>query len=250
MKKVKVIVVRSPGANCDIETAHAFEKVGAVAKRVHINELTSGRDSIFNYDILAIPGGFSYGDDIAGGKILSVHMNKFFKDIKKFIADKKPVIGICNGFQVLTRLGFLPTSKSFEHTTSLDFNDSGTFICKWVNLKVNKKSPCIFTKGLPDYIQLPIAHGEGKLVVKNKAVLQEIKKNNADALTYEQNPNGSLGDIAGLTNKDGNVLGLMPHPERFTERFHHPAWTRDEVAEFLGTPAGLMIFKNAVKYVK
>ena len=103
---------------------------------------------------------------------------------------------------------------------------------------------------MPDYIQLPIAHGEGKLVVKNQAVLTEIKKNNADALTYEDNPNGSLGDIAGLTNKEGNVLGLMPHPERFVERFHHPAWTRDEVAKFLGTPAGLLIFKNAVKYVK
>jgi len=249
-KNIKALVVRSPGANCDIETAHALEKVGAKSTRIHVNELVAGREKILDYDILALPGGFSYGDDIAGGKILSVHMSKIFADMKKFIADKRPVIGICNGFQVLTLMGFLPDNKNFEHTTSLTDNDCGTFISKWVQLKVNKKSPCIFTKDLPNYIELPIAHGEGKLVVKDNKILSEIKKNNLAALTYADNPNGSVLDIAALTNKDGNVFGLMPHPERFIEAIHHPAWTRSEVMELMEKPAGLQIFENAVKYVK
>ncbi|ACC98072.1 Phosphoribosylformylglycinamidine synthase [Elusimicrobium minutum Pei191] len=246
-KKAKAIVVRTAGINCDIESVNALKMVGVQTDLAHTNEIVSGKVKLTNCDILVFPGGFSYGDDIAGGKIWSVHMSKVFKDISTVIDSGRPVMGICNGFQVLTKLGFLPTNKEHKQVASLTFNDSGVFIDKWVKLKVNKSSPCIFTKGLDDVIELPIAHGEGKIIIDDKKVLQNIVAANAVALTYEDNPNGSVLDIAGLCNDKGNCFGLMPHPERYAEPFHHPAWTRKEMRD--AKAAGLMIFKNAVKYL-
>ncbi|WP_428898126.1 phosphoribosylformylglycinamidine synthase [Parelusimicrobium proximum] len=246
-KNVKALVVRTAGINCDIETKHILERVGAKTELVHINEITAGNEKILNYDILVFPGGFSYGDDIAGGKIWSVHVNKVYNDVKKFIDSGRPVMGICNGFQVLTKLGFLPESKEGRHTASLTFNDCGTFIAKWVKLKINKNSPCIFTKGLGDVIELPIAHGEGKIIIDDKKVLAELQSKNTIALTYEDNPNGSVLDIAGICNSKGNCFGLMPHPERYIEAFHHPAWTREEMQGVKA--AGAQIFKNIVDYI-
>ncbi|MDR0953012.1 MAG: phosphoribosylformylglycinamidine synthase I [Elusimicrobiota bacterium] len=247
-KKAKALVVRTAGINCDIETKLALEKAGAVAELIHTNEITSGKTKILNYDILIFPGGFSYGDDIAGGKIWSVHIDKVYADVKKFIDSGRPVMGICNGFQVLTKLGFLPESKDKKQTASLTFNDSGVFIDKWVELKVNKNSPCIFTKNLNDIIELPIAHGEGKIVIDDKTVLEELKKNNYIPLTYVDNPNGSVLDIAGVCNKRGNCFGLMPHPERYASPLHHPSWTRPQMQKVKA--AGLEFFKNAVEYLK
>jgi len=248
MKKTpKALVVRTAGINCDIETAHALNAVGAAAELVHVNEITGGKTKILNYDILIFPGGFSYGDDIAGGKIWSVHMAKVFGDVKKFISSGRPVMGICNGFQVLTKLGFLPESKDYKQTASLTFNDSGVFIDKWVKLKINKNSPCIFTKNLPDVIELPIAHGEGKIIIEDKKVLQDLAKQNAVALTYVDNPNGSVLDIAGVCNLKGNCFGLMPHPERYAFPQQHPSWTRKEMQN--AKAAGLQFFKNAVEYL-
>jgi phosphoribosylformylglycinamidine synthase len=246
-KKIKSLIVRTAGINCDIETAQALQAAGAQAELVHTNEITSSKTKILNYDILVFPGGFSYGDDIAGGKIWSVHIDKVYADVKKFIDSGRPVIGICNGFQVLTKLGFLPQSKDKKQTASLTFNDCGVFIAKWEKLKVNKNSPCIFTKGLPDIIELPIAHGEGKIVIDDKTILADLQKNNNIALTYANNPNGSVLDIAGLCNNKGNCFGLMPHPERYASPLHHPAWTRAEMKN--KKAIGLEIFKNAVKYV-
>jgi phosphoribosylformylglycinamidine synthase len=232
MKKTpKSLVVRTAGINCDIETKQALELAGAHAELIHTNEITSGKIKILNYDILVFPGGFSYGDDIAGGKIWAVHMNKVYGDIKKFIESGRPVMGICNGFQVLTKLGFLPESKDKKQTASLTFNDCGVLIDKWEKLKVNKNSMCIFTKNLEDEIELPIAHGEGKIVIDDKNVLASLQKNNNIALTYVNNPNGSVFDIAGLCNKKGNCFGLMPHPERYASPYQHPAWTRKKAKE-------------------
>jgi len=244
---VKALVVRTAGINCDIETAHALNAVGAAAELVHVNEITGGKTKILNYDILVFPGGFSYGDDIAGGKIWSVHMAKVFEDIKKFINSGRPVMGICNGFQVLTKLGFLPESKNYKQTASLTFNDSGVFIDKWVKLEVNKNSPCIFTKNLDGEIELPIAHGEGKIIIEDKTVLDTLAKQNTIALTYVDNPNGSVLDIAGVCNVKGNCFGLMPHPERYAFPQQHPSWTRKEMQNLKA--AGLQFFKNAVEYL-
>lgn len=244
-KNIKALVVRTAGINCDIETKHILDHVGAKTDLVHINDITNGHTKILNYDILVFPGGFSYGDDIAGGKIWSVHVNKVFADVKKFIADGRPVMGICNGFQVLTKLGFLP--EGGKHTASLTFNNSGVFIDKWLQVKINKNSPCIFTKNLPEYIDLPIAHGEGKIIIDDKKVLDNIVKTNAIAMTYVDNPNGSVLDIAGICNAKGNCFGLMPHPERYMKPFHHPAWTREEMRNV--EAAGVQIFKNAVDYI-
>lgn len=248
MRKPKALIVRTAGINCDIETKQAVELAGAQGELVHTNEITSGKTKILNYDILLFPGGFSYGDDIAGGKIWSIHMNKVFKDIKKFIDSGRPVMGICNGFQVLTKLGFLPESKDNKHSASLTFNDCGKFIAKWEKIKVNKNSPCIFTKNLDDVIELPIAHGEGKIVIDDKSVLDNLVKNNTIALTYVNNPNGSILDIAGICNNKGNCFGLMPHPERYASQFHHPAWTREEMKNVKAS--GLIMFENIIKYVK
>jgi phosphoribosylformylglycinamidine synthase len=246
-KNIKALIVRTAGINCDIETKQAFEIAGAQAELVHTNEITAGKTKILNYDILVFPGGFSYGDDIAGGKIWAVHINKVYGDIKKFIESGRPVMGICNGFQVLTKLGFLPESKNKKQTASLTFNDCGVFIGKWEKLKVNKNSPCIFTKNLGDEIELPIAHGEGKIVIDDKNVLASLQNNNNIALTYVNNPNGSILDIAGICNNKGNCFGLMPHPERYASPYQHPAWTRAEMKN--KKAFGLEIFRNAVKYI-
>ena len=246
-KSPKALIVRTAGINCDIETKQAAEMAGAKAELAHTNEITSGKVKILNYDILLLPGGFSYGDDIAGGKIWAVHMDKVYNDIKKFIESGRPVMGICNGFQVLTKLGFLPESKDKKQTASLTFNDCGVFRAKWEKVKINPKSPCLFTKNLPEIIELPIAHGEGKIVIDDAAVLGAIQKNENIALTYVNNPNGSVLDIAGLCNNKGNCFGLMPHPERYASPYHHPAWTRAEMKD--KKAAGLQIFKNMVDYI-
>ncbi|MDR0645580.1 MAG: phosphoribosylformylglycinamidine synthase I [Elusimicrobiota bacterium] len=246
-KKPKALIVRTAGINCDIETKQTLDLAGAQAELVHTNEITAGKTKILNYDILVFPGGFAYGDDIAGGKIWSVHIDKVYEDLKKFIESGRPVMGICNGFQVLTKLGFLPESKDKKQTASLTFNDCGVFIDKWEKLKVNKNSPCIFTKDLDDEIELPIAHGEGKIVIDDKNVLASLQKNNNIALTYANNPNGSVLDIAGICNNKGNCFGLMPHPERYASQYQHPTWTRAEMKN--KKAVGLEIFRNAVKYV-
>jgi len=242
--KPRVIVLRTTGTNCDIETAQSFKYAGADADIAHINELLSKKKKLSNYSILSIPGGFSYGDDISAGKIFSLKMRVLKKEIEKFIKDKKPVIGICNGFQVLVKAGYLPENKFNRQIAALFTNDNGHFLCKWVKVKLNKKSPCIFTRDLPETFDLPIAHGEGKFIVKNKKTLKDIISNNLNVLSYIENPNGSIMDIAGLCNKDGNIFGLMPHPERNFFSLTSGKKNKNELE------IGYYIFKNAVDYVR
>ena len=247
MKTPKAIILRGTGTNCDIETLTSFKYVGAEAELVHINELLAGKKKVLDYDIMAFPGGFSYGDDISAGKIFAVKMARLAKDFEKFIKSARPVIGICNGFQILVKTGFLPENKGNARISTLYTNDCGHFLAKWIKLKVNRNSPCIFTRGLPDEIELPIAHGEGKFIMEDKHELDALLKAELHALTYADNPNGSMRDIAGVTTLSGACFGLMPHPERNFFAAQHPdrpSVSRDAVA------VGYHFFKNAVDYVK
>ncbi|MDR1195794.1 MAG: phosphoribosylformylglycinamidine synthase I, partial [Endomicrobium sp.] len=255
------LILRTAGTNCDYETQSAFELCGALAERVHVNELIEKKDKIFEYDILAFPGGFSYGDDIASGKILANETkNKLGDKLRKFALSGKPVIGICNGFQVLVKMGLLPDPETFEQISTLSYNDSDKFECRWVYLKTEKKvkgeSNCICKKNLAEIINLPVAHGEGKFVPSDKKMLETLIKSNqivfkyctksGNKPDYPLDPNGSAEKIAGICNKKGNIFGLMPHPERYVYALQHPA--REGFDGEFGW--GKVIFQNAVNFVK
>ena len=257
--KVRVLVLYGYGINCDFETRHGFELAGALAERVHFNELIAGEKSLQDYQILALPGGFSFGDDIGAGKVLAVKFKYHLKEsLQNFIGKGNLVIGICNGFQVLVKLGLLPGigGNYDSQLTTLSFNDSGRFEDRWVYLKApDSCSP--FTKGL-ERLYLPVRHGEGKFLVKDRAVLKSLHKNRQVVLRYVDekgrdlpgypwNPNGSVDDIAGICDETGRVFGLMPHPEGYLYRTNHPAWTREELPR---EGLGLHIFKNAVNYFR
>ena len=244
--KPKAIILRGTATNCDIETFNSFKYVGAEPELVHINQLLSGEKKVLDYSLMAFPGGFSYGDDISAGKIYAVKMSRLAADFEAFIKDKRPVIGICNGFQILVKTGFLPENGGNAQVSTLYTNDCGHFLAKWTKLKINKKSPCIFTKGLPDEIELPIAHGEGKFIVEDKKIMADLVARELHAVTYSENPNGSMLDIAGITNSAGTCFGLMPHPER-----NFFAWQNPDRPAAAGEAeaAGYQFFKNAVDYV-
>jgi phosphoribosylformylglycinamidine synthase subunit PurQ / glutaminase len=253
---VRVLVLRSAGANCDQETQYAFASVGARADLVHINRLVSGTVSLRDYQILAIPGGFSYGDDISGGKILANELKyKLADSLKDFYESGKLIIGICNGFQVLVKAGLLPAvAFTAPQSVTLTYNDSGKFEDRWVHLKVNETG-CVFTKNIKNIVYFPVAHAEGKFVVQDQSVLDELKKKrqivfqyaNADGGTaqYPENPNGSMAGIAGICDPSGRVMGLMPHPERHFSPLNHPQWTRTGLAP---EGDGVAVFRNAVEY--
>lgn len=245
---VNVAVLTGYGINCDYETAHAFELAGAKAERIHIGGLAA--KSLDDYQIMAIPGGFSFGDDIAAGKMLANKMRAVAGgQIEKFVADGKLIIGICNGFQALVKYALLP--EPGKQTITLAFNDSGRFEDRWVHLRPEGR--CVWTRGIEE-LYLPVRHGEGKLAAP-RAELKRLEGEGLVALryaapdggkpVYPQNPNGSLNDIAGICDPSGRVFGLMPHPEGHLYRTNHPRWTRGE----RGT-LGLEVFKNAVKFAE
>ena len=263
MARPKVCVLRTAGTNCDKETAFAFLKAGAEAQLVHVNSLICGEKDLHDYSILALPGGFSYGDDIASGKVFANELRcKLADDLRKFIGEGKLIIGICNGFQILVKSGLLPGNDLMEQETSLIINDSGKFEDRWTYLRVSKcqgvkGSRCVWTKGLPEVIYLPVAHGERKFITKDKLTLERLKKNGqivfqycdeeGDLAGYPYNPNGSMEDIAGICDETGRILGLMPHPERHLFYGQHPRWTQNK-RNLAGD--GSQIFKNAVIYAR
>ena len=223
VKNVKVLVLRTAATNCNEETAFAFSHFGAAVDQVHVNELASGQRKLADYHILALPGGFSYGDDIASGRILANELRlKLGQDMGKFIADGKLVIGICNGFQILVKAGILPglderaSLPACRQEATLFHNDSAKFEARWVNLSVSGDK-CVWTKGLPQQIYLPVAHGEGKFIPRDQAVLETLKANgqivfhycatDGSAPSYPDNPNGSTENIAGICDSTGRVLG-------------------------------------------
>lgn len=256
MPKVKVCVLRTAGTNCDKETAFAFRKAGAEPELVHINRFISAEKKLEDFQILAVPGGFSYGDDLGAGKILANELRyKLAEDIKKFIAHGKLIIGICNGFQILVKAGILPGNNEFRQEASLVINDSGKFEDRWIYLKPIGK--CVWTKGLAQLIYLPVAHGEGKFVTADNKVLGRLKRNRqivfqycddkGKAAGYPHNPNGSVENIAGICDDTGRILGLMPHPERHAQSVQHPRWG---VLKNKKKADGLPIIKNGVEYAE
>jgi len=262
--KAKTLVITGFGLNCEIETKAAFDYCGAESDLVHLNDLLNRNKALDDYHILAFIGGFSFGDHLGAGTVFANKVKYGLKeDIKKFIADGKLVIGICNGFQTLTRLGLLPgiNGEYFtEQSVALAWNDSGVFRDSWVNLKTESDCPCIFTKGI-DTLEVPIRHGEGKFVA-NPEILAVIEKNNLVALRYADsegiptgefpnNPNGSLNNIAGICDSTGRVFGLMPHPEAYLSPYNHPNWIRQKESGTLPKEgAGVVVFRNAVQYVE
>lgn len=257
MKSPKILILRTAGTNCDVETAQAFKMAGGTPVLVHVRELISKKVKLFDYAIVTIPGGFSYGDDISAGRILANEIRGHIRELRSFIRSGRPVIGICNGFQVLVKSGLLPQTPAGEQAASLSFNDSNRFETRWVRLRINLQSQSLFTRDLPEMIELPVAHAEGKFVVKSPKVLEMLKKSRSILMQYVDeegkfagypyNPNGSLFNIAAVTNPDGNCLGMMPHPERYLTRYHHPNWTRQT---FCKEGVGLELFRNAVSYVR
>lgn len=256
-QQVNAIVLRAAGINCDLETQYALELADAQVQRVHINRVIESKQMLDNFQILVIPGGFSYGDDVAAGKILANQIIHHLADsLQKFISDGKLVLGICNGFQVLVKTGILPgNGTGRQENVTITNNDSGKFEDRWVYLAPQTKR-CVFID--PDrQIYLPIAHGEGKVVTKDAGTLETLRSGSFIAFKYVDkdgqegpypiNPNNSVDSIAGLTDSTGRVLGLMPHPERHVRITQHPHWCRLKS----GTDGdGITIFNNAVKYVK
>ncbi len=263
---VRAIVLTGFGINCDGETARAFERSGAEVRRVHLNDLIAEPRLLADSAILAVPGGFSFGDDIASGRVLANRLRyRLGNELRRFIADGKLVIGVCNGFQVLVKMGLLPDAEGgMTQTVTLTHNSSARFEDRWVLLAVDPSTPCVWLRGI-ESLMLPVRHGEGKFLVEDTALLTAMRHDGRTALryalpdraltggafaggAYPANPNGSMDDVAGLCDVTGRVFGLMPHPEAYVDATNHPAWTRGGSPE--GDGDGLRIFRNAVEFAK
>ncbi len=252
MSKVRTLILLAPGTNCDVETEVAFQKAGAETSLVHIGELIRREKRLSDYHIMVIPGGFTYGDDISGGKVLANELRlKLGEDVKRFVEKGRLILGICNGFQMLVKAGILPElPNGGSPSLTMSANDSGKFECRWVHLAVNQESPCVFTRGIA-HMYLPVAHGEGKVVVAPEssshvdvALCYSDERGNTDA-GYPYNPNGSAGNIAGICDSSGRIFGLMPHPERHIRGTQHPRWTRHGAEDY---GDGFQVFLNAVEW--
>jgi phosphoribosylformylglycinamidine synthase I len=250
----RVLVLRAPGANCDAEAQFAFERAGAYAERVHVNRLREEPGLLLRYQILCIPGGFTYGDDVAAGKILATELSHFLGGVlRQFRDSEKLILGICNGFQAILKAGLLMPPDEEGPVATLAGNEKGRFEDRWIRLEASPGS-CPFLQDY-DFMDVPIAHGEGRLVVREPWILKGLQQSGQVVLRYVDaegkpgpypiNPNGSQGDVAGLCDPSGRVLGLMPHPERHVLPTQHPQWTRRGLAE---EGDGLKLFRNAVEY--
>ncbi len=255
MPTPRVLILRAPGTNCDEETAFAFDQAGGQSERMHINRLLENPRLAGECQILCIPGGFSYGDDIAAGRILASQIRNHLRDaLFEFKASEKLILGICNGFQVLIKSGILLAEENGQAAATLTWNDSGKFEDRWVNLATDNMK-CVFLDGV-EQMYLPIAHAEGKFVTRDQATFNDLFVRGQLTLRYTAangavngnvpyplNPNGSMGNVAGVCDETGRVLGLMPHPERHLDPTNHPRWTRGEEGG-----GGQPIFENAVKF--
>jgi phosphoribosylformylglycinamidine synthase I len=254
--KSKALILQAHGSNRDFDIIEALVLAGADPVGIPLNDLRMNKTLLSDFQLLVIPGGFSYADALGAGKLLALDLASYFADeIFAFVESGKPVLGICNGFQALVKSGILPGGRLVgEDGATLTFNAQGHFECSWVTLKPISKI-CIWTKGLGELIECPVAHGEGNFQTTDLLPLSSFMSNDQIALTYTYvdgspangqypiNPNGSLLDIAGICNLQGNVLGLMPHPENHIHPYQHPQWRR-------GTNhhSGLKLFENGVKY--
>jgi phosphoribosylformylglycinamidine synthase subunit PurQ / glutaminase len=255
---VRALVLTGFGINCDKETAQALQRAGASADLVHLNDIVADTSLLKGYQILAVPGGFSFGDDVASGRILANRLRHTLGEpLRQFVADGKLVIGICNGFQVLVKMGILPLFEGeFQQDVTLTWNNSSRFENRWVKLAVDSATPCVWLKGMSE-LEVPIRHGEGQFIPRDDAVLKRLQDQGQVAVRYANadgtlaqgefpaNPNGSADDIAGICDPSGRIFGLMPHPEAFVDHTNHPQWTRKDLPE---EGAGLQVFRNAVTY--
>jgi len=263
MPTPRVLVLRSPGTNCDEETAYAFEVAGAKPQRLHINQLLESPDQLSQFQVLCVPGGFSYGDDIAAGRILGNQIRYHLRDwVGQFVDAQKLVLGVCNGFQVLLKTGLLVADgNEGQPRATLAWNRSGKYQDRWVELQVTN-SNCAFLAGL-DSLYLPVAHAEGRFVARDEATFDALEQAGQLPLRYAaggrtdhrqvlpapHNPNGAMGNVAGVCDPSGRVFGLMPHPERYIHPTQHPHWTRLKAAGSLPEVGdGLAVFQNAVRY--
>ncbi|MFU8769307.1 MAG: phosphoribosylformylglycinamidine synthase subunit PurQ [Desulfotignum sp.] len=270
MKQVNALILTGFGLNCDHETALAFELAGARPHRVHINSLVAGKVKLSDFHMLALGGGFSWGDDHGAGVIQAVKLKHHIgRDLLDFVAQGKLVIGICNGFQALVNLGLLPGlgNDYTRRSVAITYNDCGNFRDQWVHLTANPDSPCVFTKGI-DRADFPVRHGEGKFIADND-VLAALQTNGQVVFQYAdhkgnpaqgafpQNPNGSVQDIAGICDPSGKIFGLMPHPEAYNHVTNHPDWTREKQRLNRRGKSfdpqetiGIRLFQNGVNHIR
>jgi phosphoribosylformylglycinamidine synthase len=288
----RVLILRAPGTNCDEESAHAFSLAGGAAEQWHVNRALEEPQRLRDFQILCIPGGFSYGDDIAAGRIFGNQMQHHLAEaLAEFRNAGKLILGICNGFQVLLKTSLLVAAEERGPLATLTLNDSGHFEARWVRLKVDAGN-CVFLQGIRE-MELPVAHAEGKFVVRDGAVMTSLQERGQlvlryqarvnesstaaefeklpipqaekqfladvkiqfqrevlasnESVPYPANPNGAMGNVAGICDASGRVFGLMPHPERFVDPTQHPRWTR-EPSRTAGD--GLRLFQNAVRYFR
>lgn len=267
---VKSAVITGNGTNCEMEMAHACRLAGSeVVDILHISELLFGEKRLDDYHFLNLPGGFLDGDDLGAAKaganrilhaVVAGTSERLYDQFARFIASGKLILGVCNGFQLQVKLGLLPglDGDYRTQTATLTYNDSGRFEDRWVHLKVNPASPCVFTAGL-DGLYLPVRHGEGKFVARDEAVVGRLLAEglivlqycdpdySTPTMAYPANPNGSTLAIAGICDASGRIFGLMPHPEAYLHRTNHPRWCRESLPE---EGMGLALFRNAISFVR
>jgi phosphoribosylformylglycinamidine (FGAM) synthase-like amidotransferase family enzyme len=271
MSLAKAVIITGNGTNCEMEAAHACRLAGFDEVRIaHISEILYGELKLDDFHFLNLTGGFLDGDDLGSAKAqanrfkyakISESNEHLLEQLLRFIRDGKLILGVCNGFQLMVKMGLLPSlgGELLKQVATLTFNDCGRFQDRWVYLKNNPASPSVFTKGIDKGIYLPIRHGEGKFYVDSAEFLDKIEELNLSVLKYSDstysaptmefplNPNGSMNAIAGICNETGRLMGLMPHPEAFVHRTNHPRWTREQLPE---EGDGLILFRNAVDYIR
>jgi len=271
----RTLVVRTAGTNCDAEMVRAFRMCGAEVDLVHLERLIADPDRLDSYDLFGFPGGFSYGDDVASGRVLAMKLRlRLYEPLQRAAARGAPMIGVCNGFQVMVQLGLLPGPEAPgawsspappEPSLALVDNAGGRFIDRWVRVEVPEQTRCVWTRGLwtegadanerderarDAIMRLPLASGEGRLVARDEGVLDRLESNGQIALRYVENVNGSARSIAGVCDASGRIFGLMPHPDRYLDWRKHPFWTRMDAGARPGDPPGLKMFRNAVEAVR
>ncbi|MCA9300395.1 MAG: phosphoribosylformylglycinamidine synthase subunit PurQ [Phycisphaerales bacterium] len=253
---VRALVIRTAGINCDREMIRGFQAAGALVETVHLDALCADPSRLEEADMIGFPGGFSYGDDIASGRIFAMRVREFLYPALREAASRGcAMLGICNGFQVLVQSGLLPGATDLPETPptptlALAQNERARFVDDWIGMHLETDANCIWTEGLrrswpEDTMILPVAHGEGRLVASSDAVLDDLERHHQVVFRYTDNFNGSDRSIAGLCDPTGRILGLMPHPDRYLEWTRHPRWTRLE--EMSGDPPGLAMFRGAVE---
>jgi phosphoribosylformylglycinamidine (FGAM) synthase-like amidotransferase family enzyme len=263
----RAIVITGNGTNCEREAAEACRLGGFDADIVHISQILSGEVTLDSYQFLNLTGGFLDGDDLGSAMVQANRLKyavvdgsgeRVLDQLSRFVSAGKPILGVCNGFQLMVKMGLLPgLDDGLERTVTLTSNDSGRFEDRWVTLLVDEDSPCIFTKGIQN-VPLPVRHGEGKFTVRDIGILDRLRAEKLltvsymdpatgeTTMVYPDNPNGSVEAVAGVCSPSGLLFGLMPHPEAYLHRVNHPRWTREDLPE---EGAGVAFFKNAYEYV-